>query len=430
MSADIHIGRIQGRGLKGLLPLKANTEVLTEAELNHHVHIVGATGYGKTVLLSKLLKSKIRNREGFIFIDLKNDFEFIQELKREIEQVNRQSDYQYFSLSKSTESVAYNFLKSGDATELRDRIISGFNWSEEYYKNQSMSFLLKLLTAFVELREKGDFKFSIHEILRAAGSSDYLREIYRQYSKEESLGRKLLRELVTSIEEGDLFKSLQGLRTQLESLIHSSFGESLRESEGGIDIFESCRDGNIIIVSLDSRRYPESSKAIGRFLIQDLKSTSARIDAEIPREQRKPFAVIIDEFADLAQEDFIGFLDRARSSKMSIVVAHQELCDLQRISPEFAGRLMGNTSTVYAFLQKRPESAETLAKMIGTKSVWKETHQVERKWFFEIRTGAKSLREVEEFIVHPNVIKSQRVGECVVIKKYPTSTARILRVNY
>jgi hypothetical protein len=32
---------------------------------------------------------------------------------------------------------------------------------------------------------------------------------------------------------------------------------------------------------------------------------------------RKPLSVVIDEFADLAQEDFLGFLDRARSSCMS-----------------------------------------------------------------------------------------------------------------
>lgn len=95
---------------------------------------------------------------------------------------------------------------------------------------------------------------------------------------------------------------------------------------------------------------------MGRFILQDLKSVSARVDAEVPKDERKHFSVIVDEFADLAQEDFIGFLDRARSSKMSIVVAHQEICDLQRISPEFAGRLMGNTSTLYAFLQKRPEN--------------------------------------------------------------------------
>jgi type IV secretory pathway TraG/TraD family ATPase VirD4 len=139
--------------------------------------------------------------------------------------------------------------------------------------------------------------------------------------------------------------------------------------------------------------------------------------------------VIIDEFADLAQEDFIGFLDRARSSKISIIVAHQEICDLQRISPEFAGRLMGNTSTLYAFLQKRPESAEMISKMGGTKKAWKETVQVNRTWLFEHQTGGKSLREVEEFCIHPNVIKSLGVGKCVVVKKYPKARAYLVKVD-
>ena len=52
---------------------------------------------------------------------------------------------------------------------------------------------------------------------------------------------------------------------------------------------------------------------------------------------------------------------------MSIAVAHQEICDLQRISPEYAGRLMGNTSTLYAFIQKRPESPEMISGIAGTK---------------------------------------------------------------
>lgn len=37
--------------------------------------------------------------------------------------------------------------------------------------------------------------------------------------------------------------------------------------------------------------------------------------------------------------------------------------------------------------------------------------KVERTWLFEHRTGGKSLREVEEFNVHPNLIKSLRVGK-------------------
>lgn len=39
-------------------------------------------------------------------------------------------------------SMPYNLILVGTATQLRDRIIQSLNWSEEYYKNQSGSFLL------------------------------------------------------------------------------------------------------------------------------------------------------------------------------------------------------------------------------------------------------------------------------------------------
>jgi len=114
---------------------------------------------------------------------------------------------------------------------------------------------------------------------------------------------------------------------------------------------------------------------------------------------------------------------------MSVVVAHQEICDLQRISPEFAGRLMGNTSTLYAFLQKRPESAEIISGMAGTKKAWKKTVQAQRMWLLDVPSGNSSLREVEEFVIHPNLIKSLRVGKCVCVKKYPESRAYLVDVN-
>ncbi len=219
------------------------------------------------------------------------------------------------------------------------------------------------------------------------------------------------------------------MRTQLESIVLSDFGELVTSDVPGINLFEAYTQSKIIFLFLDSRRYGETAKALGRFILQDLKSVSAKVDGEVPKEQRKPFSVIIDEFADLAQEDFIGFLDRARSSRMSVVVAHQEICDLQRISPEFAGRLMGNTSTLYSFLQKRPESAEIISGMAGTRTVWKQTRQTERFGFFEVDSGGGSRREVEEFCIHPNLIKSLGVGKCVCIKKYPEARAYLVKVS-
>ena len=70
-----------------------------------------------------------------------------------------------------------------------------------------------------------------------------------------------------------------------------------------------------------------------------------------------------------------------------------------------------------------------ISKMGGTKKAWKETAQVNRTLIFEHRTGGKSLREVEEFHIHPNVIKSLSVGKCVVVKKYPTARAYLVKVD-
>jgi ABC-type transporter Mla maintaining outer membrane lipid asymmetry ATPase subunit MlaF len=55
-------------------------EELTEGQLNHHVHIVGASGYGKTVLLSHIIQQRIAQGKGLLFIDLKGDMETILKL--------------------------------------------------------------------------------------------------------------------------------------------------------------------------------------------------------------------------------------------------------------------------------------------------------------------------------------------------------------
>ncbi|MFP5520649.1 MAG: hypothetical protein ACLGGX_12150 [Bdellovibrionia bacterium] len=51
---------------------------------------------------------------------------------------------------------------------------------------------------------------------------------------------------------------------------------------------------------------------------------------------------------------------------------------------------MGNTSSLYAFLQMCLESAEMISGMAGTCMVWKSTNQTERFGFFEVDSGKSS----------------------------------------
>lgn len=404
-------------------------EELTEGQLNHHVHVVGASGYGKTVFLSHIIKQRIQQGKGLLFIDLKSDMEMLLKLSQYVAEANRIEDLMIFSLTEKQMSLSYNLIADGTATQLRDRIINSLSWSEEFYKNQSSSFLLKLLILLCWLRDHQNEVFHIGTVLDCATNVQKIIEIGIKVPMSEMKLKGYAQELKDFLEVKDNYNSLQGLRTQLESIVLSDFGDLLTSSGNGINLFEAYTQSKIIFLFLDTRRYGETAKSLGRFILQDLKSVSAKVDSEIPKESRKHFSVIIDEFADLAQEDFIGFLDRARSSRMSVVVAHQEICDLQRISAEFAGRLMGNTSTLYAFLQKRPESAEMISSMAGTRTVWKKTRQTERFGFFEVDSGGGSKREVEEFCIHPNTIKSLRVGKCVCIKKYPDSRAYLVKVD-
>lgn len=404
-------------------------EEISEGQLNHHVHIVGASGFGKTVLISHIIKQRIAQGKGVLFIDLKSDMETLLKFSQYVAEADRINDLQIFSLTEKNLSTSYNLIADGTATQLRDRVVQSLNWSEEYYKNQVSSFLLKLLILLCWLRDNQQLKFNIGTILNCASSSQVVIDFGNKLPMTEIKMKSLAQDLVDFLKDKESFNSLQGLRTQLESIVLSDFGDLVSSEEEGINLFDSYANSKIIFLFLDSRRYGETAKAIGKFILQDLKAVSARADSELTKDQRRPFSVVIDEFADLATEDFIGFLDRARSSKMSLVVAHQEICDLQRISPEFAGRLMGNTSTLYAFLQKRPESAEIISGMACTKKAWKKTVQTERMWLFDIPSGKNSLREVEEFVIHPNLIKSLRVGKCVCVKKYPEARAYLVNVN-
>lgn len=404
-------------------------EWITEKQINHHIQIVGASGFGKTVLISHILKARIESGRGCLFIDQKGDRETIEQFTSYVANAGRLSDLKVFSLGAHDNSSSYNLLNNGSATELRDRIMTSLIWSEEFYKNQSSGFLLHLLSGLCWLRDNQGLKIDLKLVSDCTKSPDSVADLIKQIPIDLDRVRVRLEEAHAFLSANDSFKSLQGLRVQLESIIYSDFGERVLFSEEAIELFEAVRNGKIVFMFLDTRRFGETAKAIGRFIIQDLKAVSARIDSEVKQCDRKPFTVIIDEFADLAQEDFIGFLDRARSSRIGIVVAHQEISDLDIISPQFCGRLMGNTATLFAFLQKRPESAELISGTAGTRKVWKTTKSTDRIFGFEIDTGKRSKREVEEFYVHPNEIKSLRVGRCVRVGKYPFARVRTINVR-
>ncbi|NBW82407.1 hypothetical protein EBR21_11700 [bacterium] len=78
----------------------------------------------------------------------------------------------------------------------------------------------------------------------------------------------------------------------------------------------------------------------------------------------RPFSVFVDEFDAFASPAFATFLNKGRSSDFMIHLAHQTLSDLNRVSPDFMGQIMGNMNVRYIF---RQDSQPDLGKPAKTR---------------------------------------------------------------
>ena len=112
-----------------------------------------------------------------------------------------------------------------------------------------------------------------------------------------------------------------------------------------------------------------------------------------------------------------------------VVLATQELADLDRAAPGLRDQVLGTAAVKIAHRQDVPASAETFSQMVGTVRVWEETRRIGGSAFARYDTGRGTRREVERFALHPNVIKELRTGEAVVITKQPAARARTVRVG-
>ncbi len=146
-------------------------------------------------------------------------------------------------------------------------------------------------------------------------------------------------------------------------------------------------------------------------------ATSARINYEVGDDHiGLRTQVIIDEFASFATEDFVDFIAKSRSAGIGVAIAHQSRDDLSKVSSTFSGRVEANCAYKIIFRTSSPEDAEYYASMVGTQKARSETRKTEQDVFGRrVFSKEGSVREVEEFRVHPNIFKGLGQGQVIKI---------------
>lgn len=366
-----------------------------------HIFISGTTGSGKTVALSNFIRSACIKNYGALIIDGKGDEgqESLLEITKLFCKTYNRKLY-IVSMNDPEISNKYNPFIRANETVAKDMLINMTTWSEEHYKTNTERYLQRL----IKLLKLANINLSFNSIVENIKSDKFI-----------ALSKNLADNKIISNDEHlsnlDIAKASSKIADNASArfltISESKVGELFNER--GVDIYKALKEKAIIIFVLNPLLYPETAQAMGRLILIDTKKAVSKL---FNSENRKFF--IFDEINVYASSVLVDLINKSRSANITCIPATQSLSDLENeTGDKFKNQIIENCNNYIVLRQNSFKSAEEWAKTIGTKQTMLMTYQMNE----EGSTKKGSSRRVREFIVHPDEIKSQGVGEAVYISR-------------
>lgn len=306
-----------------------------------HMYIVGKTGTGKSVLLSNMIISDMKNGNGLCLLDPHG--ELVDSVLEHIP-TNRINDVILFDVADSDFPIGFNLLQaetedgknliaSGVVTTFKrlfgnsrgprlEYILRNVVLSLVEYPNATLMHILRILTdknfreeVISNIKDTVVMKFRVNEFAK-----------WNDKQREEAVGP------ITN-KVGQFLSS---------KLVRNIFGQPRTK----LNMRKAMDEGKIILVNLSKGRIGEdNANMIGSLLVTKIQ-IDAMSRADIPAHMRRDFYLYIDEFQNFASESFVTVLSEARKYKLSLIVANQYTSQLL---PEIKDAIFGNVGTTISF---------------------------------------------------------------------------------
>ncbi len=354
--------------------------LLKDIDFSQHSFIVGASGFGKTNLITILQERYLKRGEPIIFFDPKGDLEALTSFKKLCESYGQTC---HIFSEAYDESIKLNPVLDGTISQVVDRIMSAFEWSEPYYEDNCT------------------------QALRASLSE--LEDLERNFS---------LKNIYDVLKEKHNTKETVGLIVKLENIIESDFGRLLSGTKEDYTLEKIREERSCLYIGLSTQGYGKTAMALGKIFLGELLFNSysklrSQVNSKVSKEN--PIAVFFDEFGALVTPRFIELENKCRGAGIDLTMAVQTVADIDSINPELTIQVMENCSNWFILKQRVSSSAEMLSEAIGTILSKKQTEMTENGE----KAGRGTEREVHELAVHPDIIKNLRIGQCVLLRQHP-----------
>lgn len=361
-----------------------------------HTHVIGATGTGKSTLLLSMIAQDMQQGNGCAVLDPHGDL--IEAILAYVPE-SRVKDVILIDPSDGEYPVGFNILSAHSEVEkdiLSSDLVAAFRRLSTSWGDQMNSVFANAILAFLESSQGGTLLDLRRFLIEKSYRDTYLKTVQdahiRYYWQHEY---PLLKS-----------SSIGSILTRLDTFLRPKLIRNMVAQKKGLD-FENILDTKkILLVKLSQGLIgAENSFLLGTFFVSKMYQAAMARQSKA-KENRSDYLLYIDEFQHYSTPSLSHILSGARKYHLGLILAHQDMQQLQKHDSELASSVVVNAGTRICF-----RLGDTDAKRFASGLAYFEATDLE-----SLHTGEAIVR-----IEQPNMDFNLTV---VPMLSIPTDTAK------
>ncbi len=314
---------------------------IRQSDRRAHMYLLGKTGTGKSTLLETLMLDDIRKGKGLALLDPHGDL--LKRIKERIPQA-RLADLVDFDVADAKQPYGFNPI-GNISMDKRPLACSGLIqvlkhlWSDSW--GPRLEYILR--NCLLSLLDYPGANLS--DILLLLSDQSYRKKVI-PFIRNKQVKEFWLTEY-DRYPERFRIEAIAPIQNKVGAFLsHPLLQRILTNPERPLSLRRIMDESKILLVNLAKGSLGEdTSNLLGSLLISrfDLAALSR---ADITEPERIDYALYLDEFHNFTTQSLIFMLSELRKYRLSLVLAHQYLTQLE---PNIRDAILGNVGTTIVF---------------------------------------------------------------------------------
>lgn len=359
-----------------------------------HLFAIGTTGSGKTANILRYIENSIKKGQPTIIIDGKGGTKE-HDLATVSQKLAKKYGREVYLVNQSdlSNTDSYNPFSDLSATEVKDMLVSMSEWESDHYKNLASRYWQIMLSVMIDNNITPTFE----KIILFSVPENFL-QVLDLIKKRGQIDDEKYRKAV-NIANSEAGKQAE-ISISRSAVVYEGDGSKLFGDHLGFNMRSAFEENAVVIVLLNEFSYGDFARSTGQLVLEDIKSLISRLLKGKYEEQET--LLVLEELGVYVNDGIEGLLNRSRSAGVKTIVSMQTTADIDKENPDLTRQIIGNCNDFMIMRVTDQDSAETMAKLIGTEKGIQKTSRTSEGF----NTGESSNKLVDQFRISPNEIKN------------------------